>query len=98
MSTHNILFYEEISKIISLLSSNIISVRHFICSSEKQTKNFFNIRHLLSNLTLMCFQRSFSKNQTYRIYSIKQSHFQFLEMANTLFSRHLPEANHLVLA
>ena len=32
MSTHNIGFYEEISKIIPLLSSNIISNTHLISS------------------------------------------------------------------
>ena len=48
MSTHNIGFYEEISKIISELSSNT----HLICSSVDVGKHFIKDLHTKVNPNL----------------------------------------------
>ena len=50
MSTHNIGFYEEISKIITLLSSN----KHLISSADVHTNYIWSYRCLLQNFGEKC--------------------------------------------
>ena len=56
MSTHNMGFYEEISKIISLSSSKT----HFICSPDrhKVVLFFLHIKVLCLKKMLICYQKS----------------------------------------
>ena len=55
MSTHNIGFYEELTKIIFQLSSN----KHFICSFELSSKSLVIIRKAFGYFSIKtCFEYS----------------------------------------